>query len=123
MKKFITYLIVACAIGTLSSCATILTKTTQTVKVISDPPNADVEVNGVAKGKTPVDVTLKKGFTGEQIVVKKSGYQTATIAPKTVFNPVAVLNMLGMLGWAVDAATGAMMKYEHKNYEVTLKKQ
>ncbi|NII84896.1 MULTISPECIES: PEGA domain-containing protein [unclassified Pedobacter] len=104
----------------LSSCATIFTGTKQTVQINSNPPAATIEVDGVKAGVTPMAVPLKKGFTGQTISLKLDGYETKTFQPVTTFNPVAVLNLLGMIGWAVDAATGAMMKYDPKVYEFTL---
>lgn len=104
----------------LSSCATIFTGTKQTVQINSNPPAATIEVDGIKAGVTPMAVPLKKGFTGQTISLKLEGYETKTFQPVTTFNPVSVLNLLGMIGWAVDAATGAMMKYDPKVYEFTL---
>ncbi|WP_230383937.1 hypothetical protein [Pedobacter endophyticus] len=71
-------------------------------------------------GKTPMAVSLKKGFTGQTLTLKLDGYETKTMQPTTTFNAVAVLNFFGLLGWGIDAATGAMMKYDPKVYEFTL---
>ena len=53
----------------------------------------------------------------------KEGFETKKFQPETSFNPVSVLNLFGLLGWAVDAATGAMMKYNPKVYEIKLEKK
>ena len=65
-------------------------------------------------------VPLKKGFTGQTISLKLDGYETKTFQPQTTFNPVAILNVIGVFGFAIDAATGAIMKYDPKVYEFTL---
>ncbi|WP_316846182.1 PEGA domain-containing protein [Pedobacter psychrodurus] len=104
----------------LSSCATIFTGTTQTVQINSNPPAAAIEVDGVKTGVTPMAVSLKKGFTGQTISLKLDGYETKTFQPQTTFNPVAILNVIGLFGFAIDAATGSMMKYDPKVYEFTL---
>jgi len=104
----------------LSSCATIFTGTTQTVQINSNPPAAAIEVDGVKTGVTPMAVPLKKGFTGQTISLKLDGYETKTFQPQTTFNPVAILNVIGVFGFAIDAATGAIMKYDPKVYEFTL---
>lgn len=104
----------------LSSCATIFTGSKQTVQINSMPPSADIEVDGIKVGVTPMAVPLKKGFTGQTLSLKLDGYETKTFQPVTTFNPVAVLNLFGLIGWAVDAATGAMMKYDPKVYDVKL---
>ncbi|MDN3585496.1 PEGA domain-containing protein [Pedobacter aquatilis] len=104
----------------LSSCATVFTGTKQTVNFKTDPPAADIEVDGAKVGVTPMDVTLKKGFTGQTVSFKLAGYETKTFQPTTTFNPVTVLNVIGLLGFPIDAATGAMMKYDPKVYEFKL---
>jgi len=103
-----------------SSCATIFTGSKQTVQINSIPPGADIEVDGLSSGVTPAPVRLKKGFTGQTVMLKKAGFETKTFQPVTAFNPVAILNLLGLIGWGIDAATGAMMKYDPKVYEMKL---
>ncbi|KQR69791.1 PEGA domain-containing protein [Pedobacter sp. Leaf176] len=107
----------------LSSCATVFTGTKQTVNIKTDPPAADIEVDGIKVGVTPMDVTLKKGFTGQTVSLKLNGYETKTFQPATTFNPVTVLNVIGILGFPIDAATGAMMKYDPKVYEIKLEQK
>ena len=36
------------------------------------------------------------------------------------FDAVAILNLAGILGWAVDFATGAVFKYDRTNYDLDL---
>ena len=107
----------------LSSCATVFTGSKQTVQINSMPPAADIEVDGVKVGVTPMAVPLKKGFTGQTLSLKLDGYETKTFQPTTTFNPVAILNLFGLIGWAVDAATGAMMKYDPKVYDLQLEQK
>ena len=104
----------------MSSCATIFTGSKQTVQIRSFPEGAKIEVDGIERGVTPAPVKLKKGFSGQYVVLKKEGYETKTFQPETVFNAVSILNLFGIIGWGIDAATGAMMKYDPKVYEFTL---
>jgi hypothetical protein len=120
MKKVITYVLLGVFTLGFSSCATIFTGSRQTVKVQTIPPGADVYVEGEKMGTTPTEVSLKKGFNPENVVVKKEGFDNKTIPLNSTFNPVALLNLFGLLGWAIDGATGSMMKYDKKFYEVTL---
>lgn len=101
----------------LSSCATVFTGTKQTVQINSSPPAADIEVDGVKVGVTPMAVPLKKGFSGQTVSLKLDGYETKTFQPAVTFNPVAILNLLGVVGFVIDAATGSMMKYDPKVYD------
>ena len=36
------------------------------------------------------------------------------------FNGVSILNLFGLLGWGIDAATGSLKKYDTKVYNITL---
>ncbi|MFZ6664759.1 PEGA domain-containing protein [Peijinzhouia sedimentorum] len=103
-----------------SSCATIFTGSRQNVTIDSDVPDTRVEVGGMYQGTTPTSVRLKKGFTGETVVLKKEGYENKVIQPPTDFNPVSVLNLFNILFWAIDVATGAMMKYTPDYIEVKM---
>lgn len=122
MKKVFTVVALG-ATMLFSSCATVFTGTKQTVQINSIPPAADIEVDGVKVGVTPMAVPLKKGFTGQTLSLKMNGYETKTFQPQTTFNPVSVVNILFILGFAVDAATGSMMKYDPKVYEIKLEPQ
>lgn len=120
MKNFTIVALLVFLTVSFSSCATIFTGSRQTVKVASFPPGADVYVEGEKMGQTPTEITLKKGFNPESVVVKKDGFENKNLPLNTTLNPVAILNLFGILGWGIDAATGAMMKYDRKFYEVTL---
>ncbi len=54
------------------------------------------------------------------MTLKKEGYEAKTFQPETTFNAVSVLNLFSILGWGIDAATGAMMRYNPKAYEMQL---
>ena len=45
-------------------------------------------------------------FSAEPIIINKS------------FNAVSVINLLDILGWGIDAATGAITKPEFKFYQI-----
>lgn len=122
MKKVFTVVAVSATLM-FSSCATIFTGTRQNVQINTSPPAADIEVDGIKVGVTPMAVSLKKGFTGQTVSLKLEGYETKMFQPTTDFNAVAVLNFIGLIGWGVDAATGAMMKYNPKVYEIQLDKK
>lgn len=120
MNKILTLFIFSVVTVSFSSCATIFSGSRQTVKIQSVPPGADIYVEGEKVGKTPADVELKRGFSPESVVLKKEGFENKEVSMHTTLNPVAIINLGSLLGWGIDAATGAMMKYEKKFYEVTL---
>ncbi len=123
MKKLLSFTTIIFAIVSLSSCATVFHGTNQMVRINSNPPGADVEVNGLHKGATPIDVSLKKGFTGQTVVLKKAGFEDKSFNPAVKFDPISLINVFAVIGFGVDAATGAMMKYDQAEYTVPLTKK
>ena len=103
-----------------SGCATIFTGSKQTVTITSVPPEALVQVNGIDRGITPLAIQLKKGFDGQTVTLKKEGYETRIFTPEVIFNPVSIINLGNVLGWAIDAASGAIMQYDPRYYEIQL---
>ena len=59
----------------------------------------------------PYTTKIRRGFDetivkAEPIIINKS------------FNAVSVINLLDVLGWGIDAATGAITKPEFKFYQI-----
>lgn len=106
-----------------SSCATIFTGTTDTIRFNSNPQGATIYIDGLELCKTPCDYKVKRSLGSKDFEVKLDGYEARIITLDREFNPIAILNLGGMVGWAVDAATGAMMQYGRKSYDITLEKK
>lgn len=104
----------------MQSCCTVFKGSKETVMIKSYPAGAKVEVNGLERGRTPLDLSLKKGFKGQTVVLKKEGYENKIFEPETTFDAVSIINILFWPGFIIDAATGAMMKYDPKAYELEL---
>jgi hypothetical protein len=137
MKKInlkMTAFMVVTAIG-LSSCASILSKSSYPLTINSNPSNAKVSITDrkgmeIYLGNTPAVVKLKAGdgfFARAEYQVKLSspGYDTKII-PITFkvdgwyFGNILIGGFLGML--IVDPATGAMWKMETEFLDETLSK-
>jgi len=123
MKKITACLLAISVIACLTSCATVFHGTTQNVRVSSNPPGAAVEVDGVPRGTTPVDVSLKKGFTGQTVFLKKDGYEDRSFQPSVKFDAISLVNIFAIIGFGVDAVTGAMMRYDPVVYDIPLIKK
>ena len=104
----------------MTSCATLITGTKQTVQINSIPSGAKVQVDGIDRGKTPAAIQLKRGNEGQTVTLKADGYETMHFQPETDFNGVAALNLFNVLFWGIDAASGALWKYDPKYYEIQL---
>lgn len=77
-------------------------------------------IDGLVVGKTPATVTIKRSFNDRQVTLKLDGYEDRIFVLQKEFNVVAILNMFGLLGWAIDAVTGSIYRYNPKNYELDL---
>ncbi|MCW1734442.1 PEGA domain-containing protein [Anaerorudis cellulosivorans] len=119
----------------LSSCATIVSKSTYPLSIESEPNNAKVSItdkNGkeVFLGNTPATVKLKAGsgfFTRAEYQVKFSSPGCEDkVVPVTFkidgwyFGNILFGGLIGML--IVDPATGAMWKIETDYLKETLEK-
>lgn len=108
---------------TLSGCATIFKKTNDEIKFTSNIPNIKVFIDGQFLGETPLSVTLTRSLiSGQKNIARfvKEGYQTQEFKMKKEFETIAILNTTSITSWAVDALTGAMIKYSPTEYHVQM---
>lgn len=116
--KLVPFLCIVCLIS-LSSCATLINTSRQNVTINSNPSGAKITVDGTERGVTPTVLPLKRRLKGN-VTLSKDGYQSMNVPLQTTFNTVSILNTIGILGWLIDAATGAISKYEPATYTVEL---
>ena len=109
----------------LTSCATIFTGSKDEISFSSKPEGAKVMLKGLEKCTTPCTTAVQRSLGNEQVELKLDGYQTKTFALEKKFNAVTVINIIGggIIGFGIDAATGSMMKYDKKAYELELEKK
>lgn len=104
----------------LSGCAALFKGTTETVEFTSDPSGAMVYVNGVPKGKAPLQLRLesKKSY---DIEFRMSGYDPIKMS---VTNRLGagwvILDVLGgLIPIVIDAATGAWYGLDQNHINAT----
>lgn len=119
MKKLSTMLLVASML-LVTSCATIFTGTKDRITFNSTPEGATIYIDGVEQCKTPCTMQVKRSISDTDVEFKLGGYETRLITLSKEFNVVSVINLGNLLGWAIDAATGSVMKYDRKSYDITL---
>ena len=107
----------------MSSCATILTGTRDTIRFDSNPKGAIVYLDGLEVCKAPCSTSVKRSISEKFAEIKLDGYETRVITLDRKFNAVSIINLTGILGWVIDAATGALMKYDRKSYDIKLDKE
>jgi hypothetical protein len=117
----------------LPGCASIVSKSTRSVYVRTDPKGADVSITDkkgieVFKGKSPATVTLKSGAgffskAGYQVKISAPGYSEKIIPINYTINGWYFGNIIfgGLIGMLiVDPATGAMWTVKDPVVEETL---
>lgn len=106
----------------MTSCATIFTGTKDTIRFNSNPQGAKVYIDGFEVCNTPCTTQIKRSLSKKLAEIKLEGYQTKVITLDREFNVVSVINLGSLLGWGIDAATGSIMKYGKKGYDIELEK-
>lgn len=114
------YAIMIAGVLSLQSCATIFTGTKDTIRFESKPAGAKVRIEGIDVGRTPVDAVVKRSINDKTATMTLDGYDSRTFELSKEFNTISILNLFGLVGWAVDAATGSLMKYDQKVYTIEL---
>lgn len=79
--------------------------------------------DGLELCKTPCRIPIKRSLNDVDIEFKLDGYETRLFTLDKEFNVVSVINLGNLFGWAIDAATGSILKYDRKSYELELKKK
>lgn len=106
----------------MSSCATIFTGTKDRITFNSTPSGATIYKDGVEQCKTPCTLKVKRSLGDTEMEYKLDGYETRLITLDKEFNIISVINLGNLLGWGIDALSGAVMKYDRKVYDITLSK-
>ena len=63
---------------------------------------------------------VKRSINDTDVEFKLDGYETRLITLSKEFNVVSIINLGNLLGWGIDALSGAVMKYDRKTYDITL---
>ena len=110
MERILAWVVAAgCAFGGLG-CATVVSGGggNQKVKIVSEPPGAEVTVDGQFVGSAPVEVLLERK-SAHIVDLAATGYEPARLAVNSKFNPWVIGNVVfgGLVGVVVDVATGA----------------
>ena len=121
MKIVVLLIALTCSL-TFSSCATIFCGSRANVTLDSDiEERATLTIDGVKHGKVtfPCTIRVKRGFNDTVVKAEAPSYRTETVVIYKQFNLVSLLNLFGgLLGWGIDAATGAITKPDQKYYQI-----
>jgi hypothetical protein len=94
MKKSI-ILIFAISSLLMSSCATILSGRYQKVTINSEPPNADLYLEGNRIGTTGTQISIRKKYANyREFTIKKEGYADTTWKAAGTLEPTFFIGVL-----------------------------
>ena len=121
--KFIKIIALFAFCCSLTSCASIVHGRRQEVDVTSNPPGATVS-DGVQTWTTPAKISLARKTT-HQLTFSKPGYETHVVQLHRAISGAVAGNLLagGLIGWGVDAISGAQWKLIPEMVSVTLHPQ
>jgi|SRR5665213_916994 len=103
----------------LSGCATIIKGSSQSIAITTPPVSGATCVLSSKEGSwtviTPGVATVSKTKDDMQVRCTKTGYQDGIATIPSNFQGWTLGNVLlgGLIGFGVDAATGAMNEYPH----------
>jgi hypothetical protein len=124
LRKMIAFGLMIVVSPLFFGCATLLAPKTHPLSLASEPHGAQVFVNGVNMGSTPLRLELKADQT-YTIEFRKEGYenQTHIVHSKVGAGWVIVDVLFGLVPVIVDAATGAWNKLDQESVEAVLYRQ
>lgn len=111
------------AVFMMTGCATIFTGTKDNISFSSTPSGATIYKDGVEICTTPCNYKIKRSLNDTDIEFKLDGYETRLITLDKELNLVSIINLGNLLGWGIDALSGAVMKYDRKSYDLKLTKE
>ena len=122
MKKSLSIVLILSISLSMTSCATILTGTQDSISFASNPEGAKVFHKGVEKCTTPCTSKIPRALGKQMVTFEKEGFNKKEVKLTKTFNAVTLLNILlgGAIGVGIDAATGSLTKYSPKTYTVEL---
>ncbi len=107
------------ALAMMAGCASITEGTSQQITINTEPQGASCEVlregQPIAKiDKTPKTITVDKTKHDLRVVCSKEGYTDTSRFNNSGVEGMTVANAIagGLIGWAIDSATGADNEYE-----------
>ncbi|MBN2345793.1 MAG: PEGA domain-containing protein [Candidatus Aminicenantes bacterium] len=107
----------------LTSCATILKGDRRNVHFDSEPPGADVYINGTLVGRTPVMLQLKAGESC-MVEFRKEGYRSEVRQLRSRIQAEwLILDIIcGTVPLIVDAVTGSWDDFPKHRFKVVIEK-
>lgn len=123
MNKQVLITLGIAAIILFSGCAGMISGDTQKLIVKSTPAGANVLLNGVTRGQTPLEVTVEKRKE-LLLIVSKEGYKDVAQPLNTVFDNTALVGLLSYgTPISTDVRNGTAYQISPNYYQFELQKE
>jgi hypothetical protein len=109
------------AVFVLSGCATLFSSGPERVTIQSTPAGANVVINGVVMGATPVELQLKPQDVKEAVLQHPGFVDTPVELESSIEMQWVLLDFFGLYPLAVDAITGAWLSFDDWMYSGQLR--
>lgn len=120
MRRLYSCLVVLAFAITAGGCATLFSSGDVDVRMESEPSGATVATeNGRVLGTTPFTASLDEDEE-YLLIFSKEGYEDSRYPLDKKVDPTAFLNLLNVLFWGIDFATGAVWTLEDDYVRVAL---
>lgn len=105
-----------------TGCATVIKGRNQTIPIASAPAGAKVKVDGIPWGTTPTSVQLDRKHS-HMITLELADYEVENVSIINSMGWAVAGNAIagGLIGWGVDASTGAQYNLHPDTVNVTLR--
>lgn len=104
----------------ITSCASVFSRSEDTVTIKTAPEGASVYLDGDEIGQTPLTKPIKRRMAAHKVTIKKEGYKTQTFTLKKSVTTAAFFNCTFILSWGTDALTGKMFEYSPNSYFIDM---
>jgi hypothetical protein len=120
MKNALRIIALASSVS-LQACATVLNGTTQKIGITSTPTGAEVTIDHQQRIMTPAALELARDRS-HTLDFKKEGYQDEAFVVTSSTSGWVLGNVIvgGLIGVAIDLASGGGRKLSHDSVHVTL---
>lgn len=123
MKSYAILLVALPLTLTLASCATVFNGTSQELQFTSEPPAAQVFIDGHPAGYTPLTTSVKRN--DPEVVLKKEGYKDQPVYLEYKLSGFFWVDffLIPIISLTIDTISDSINVYEPTSYHSRLKPQ
>ena len=126
IKLFAKLAVIGALLCSVTSCASIFCGARSKVTFDCNvKENVSLTIDGVKHENVtfPYKTKIRRGFDDSIVIAEAESYKQKKVTIYKNFNPVTLINLCNLLGWGIDAATGAVTKPARRHYQIELEQK